>query len=300
MYDLIVIGGGPAGLTAMIYAIRKHLNTLLVTQDLGGKTNFHLELPDVPDYRVIRGVEIVNRFKSELEYLDFAWEHEQVTRVSAQEDFFVVHTQTGEELQARAVIIATGARPQRLEIPGEEEFLGKGIAYSAMSYAPLMIAKTVAVIGQGELALRSAAELATVAKHVYLVGPEAAILDSTLGQKLRYTTHVQLFEGFLLQQVLGNDFAERIQISQGIETKELAVDCIFIEKQLIPNSEMVRGLLPLDEQDRIKIDCRTHTSIPGIYAAGDVTSLYAEQVLIAVGEGAKAALSAYDYLLPKL
>lgn len=300
MYDLIVIGGGPAGLTAMVYAIRKHLNALLIAQELGGKTNYHLELPDVHEYRVIRGAEIVDRFKAELEYLDFARHLERVTRVNAVKDYFVVHTQMGGELPARAVIIATGARPQRLNVPGEEEFLGKGIAYSAMSYAQLMVDKIAAVIGDGELALRSAAELATVAKRVYLIGPQKKALDSGLGKKLQHAGSVTIFSDYELTEIKGNYFAERLVIEGAEDSQELVVDCAFIEKQLIPNSEMVKELLVLDDQARIEIDCRTHTSLPGIYAAGDVTSLYAEQVLIAVGEGAKAALSAYDYLLPNL
>ncbi|GAB4528702.1 MAG: hypothetical protein Kow0063_05100 [Anaerolineae bacterium] len=301
MYDLIVVGGGPAGLTATIYAIRKRLNVLLVSKDLGGKTNFRLELPGVEDYQVIRGVEIVGKFRSELEYLDFARHMEPVERVSQHQDAFAVQTRGGGELLARAVIIASGTQHQRLNVPGEREFLMRGLCYSAMSYAPLFIDKTSIVIGDGDLALRSAGELATVAEHVYLVGPSGAVLDSALGKKLRALQNVTVLEGYRVTEILGNDYAERVVVKgpQG-EEAEIGADGTFIEMALVPNSGMVADLVDLDPQGRIKIDARNRTSMPGIFAAGDVTDTYAEQVLVAAGEGAKAALSAYEYLLPTL
>ena len=300
MYDLIIVGGGPAGLTAMVYAIRKHLNALLVSRELGGKTNYHLALPDVNDYRVIRGVETVDRFKAELEYLDFARLLEGVKKITRDEDFFTIHTESGNSLQSRAVIVASGARPQHLNVPGEDQFLGRGLAYSAMSYANLMIDKTAIVVGNGELALRSAAELSTVAAEVHLVGPGTDVLSSRLGAKVKSAANVFIYPDGRLVEVRGNKFAETALVIFNQDTKEITADCIFIEKQLIPNTDMVADLVELDQQGRIIIDCGTRTSVPGLFAAGDVTSLYAEQVLIAVGEGAKAALSAYDYLLPAL
>lgn len=301
MYDLIVVGGGPAGLTATMYAIRKRLNVLLVSKDLGGKTNFRLELPDMEDYQVIRGLEIVGKFRSELEYLDFARHMEPVECVSQHHDVFAVQTKGGGELLARAVIIASGTQHQRLNVPGEKEFLMRGLCYSAISYAPLFIDKTTIVIGDGDLALRSAGELATVAQHVYLVGPSGESLDSALGKKLRMLENVTILEGYQVTQILGEDYAERVVVKgpQG-EEAEIGADGTFIEMALVPNSEMVADLVDLDPQGRVKIDARNRTSVPGIFAAGDVTDTYAEQVLVAAGEGAKAALSAYEYLLPTL
>jgi NADH-dependent peroxiredoxin subunit F len=301
MYDLIIVGGGPAGLTAMVYAIRKHINALLITEDLGGKTNYHLELPDVSSYRVIRGVEIVNKFKEELEYLDnFTHRIDSVQRVYRDGEYFRVLTGAGDELYARAVIIATGARPQRLHVTGEEQFLGKALAYSALSYALLMLDKRVAVIGDGELALRSAAELAMIASEVVLAGPSGDAMQTLLGKKVQMAEHVTILEAYQLREIRGDTFAREAVLDGPDGQKTVAADCFFIEKALIPNSNMVHGLVELDAQGRVKIDCSTRSSVPGLFAAGDVTSLYAEQVLIAVGEGAKAALSAYDYLLPNL
>ncbi|UCC86341.1 MAG: FAD-dependent oxidoreductase [Anaerolineales bacterium] len=301
MYDLIVVGGGPAGLTAAIYAIRKRLNVLLVSKDLGGKTNFRLELPGVEDYQVVRGLEIVGKFRAELEYLDFARHMEPVDRISRHQDGFAVHARRGGGLLAKAVVVASGTTHQRLNVPGEKELLMRGLCYSAISYAPLFIDKTTAVIGDGDLALRSAAELSTVAEHVYVVGPRAGVLESTLGRKLKEAENVTILEGYRVIEILGEDYAERVAV-QGPEGQEAEVsaDGTFIEMALIPNSDMVAELVDLDTQGRIKVDGRNRTSVPGIFAAGDVTDTYAEQVLVAAGEGAKAALSAYEYLLPTL
>jgi alkyl hydroperoxide reductase subunit F len=301
MYDIIVVGGGPAGLTATIYAIRKRLNVLLVSRDLGGKTNFHLELPGVEDYQVIRGLEIVSKFRAELEYLDFARHMEPVDRVVRHHDAFAVRTKGGGELLAKTVIVASGTQHQRLNVPGEKEFLMRGLCYSAFSYAPLFIDRTTVVIGEGDLALRSAAELATVAAHVHVVGPTHETLESVLGKKLKALQNVTVLEDHQVVRILGKDYAERVVVKgpDGRET-EIGADGTFIEKALIPNSEMVAGLVDLDPQGRIKIDARNRTSVPGIFAAGDVTDTYAEQVLVAAGEGAKAAFSAYEYLLPLL
>jgi alkyl hydroperoxide reductase subunit F len=301
MYDMIVVGGGPAGLTATMYAIRKRLNVLLVSKDLGGKTNFRLELPWVEDYQVIKGREIVGKFRSELEYLDFARHMEPVVAVGQHQDAFAVHTKGGGELFAKTVVIASGTQHQRLGVPGEKDFLMRGLCYSAVSYAPLFIDRSVIVIGDGDLALRSAGELATVAEHVYLVGPDGEVLGTALGQKLEAAENVTIMAGYEVIEILGEDYAGRVAV-QGPEGQEaeISADGTFIEMALVPNSEMVAELIDLDSQGRIKIDARNRTSVPGIFAAGDVTDTYAEQVLVAVGEGAKAALSAYEYLLPTL
>jgi alkyl hydroperoxide reductase subunit F len=298
MYDLIVVGGGPAGLTAAIYAIRKRLDVLLISEDLGGKTNYHLELPDQETYLVIRGVEVVKKFRRELEYLNFARRMEKVEKVSKKEDHFAVQLEDGDELETKAVVIATGTRQKKMRVPGEREYMSRGLCYSAISYAPLFIDKKTVVIGDGDLALRSAAELATVAQHVHIVGPTAAILKTPLGMKLQETDNVTVLEGYSVSKVLGNGYAERIVVKdpEGNET-DIPADGTFVELGLVPNSAMIADVVDTDDQGFIEVDCQNRTSVPGVFAAGDVTSIFAEQVLVAVGEGVKASLSAYDYLL---
>ncbi len=301
MYDLIVIGGGPAGLTATIYAIRKRLNVLLISKDLGGKTNYRLALPWVEDYQVIKGLEVVNKFRTELEYLDFARHIEAVEKVEKKDQHFVVTTKGGAALEARAVIIATGARQVLMKVPGEKEYMMKGLCYSALSYAPLFIDKSVIVIGDQELALRSAGELATVASRVTMVCSDDKVFDSPLGKKLKQAGNVKIMQGCEVVEVQGDEYARKLIVKDSTgKLTSIEADGMFVEKALTAVTSMVGDLVKLDEQGRIIVDCACRTNVPGLFAAGDVTNGYAEQVLIAVGDGAKAALSAYEYLLPLL
>lgn len=301
MYDLIIIGGGPAGLTAAVYAIRKRLNVLLLSKDLGGKTNYRLSLPWIEDYQVIRGLEIVNKFRSELEYLEFARHIDAVETISRNNGDFNVRTKSGAELEARALIIATGTTQVRMEVPGEKDYTMKGLCYSALSYAPLFIDKTTIVIGDEDLALRSASELATVAKQVYLVCGNEKALDTPAGHKLQKAKNVTILKDREVVEVKGDEFARKLRLKDKAgKIVEYEADGMFVEKALTPNTNMVRDLIKLDERGSIVVDSANRTNVPGVFAAGDVTNNVAEQVLIAVGDGAKAALSAYDYLLPKL
>ena len=301
MYDLIIVGGGPAGLTAAVYAIRKRLNVLLISKDLGGKTNYRLALPWIEDYQVIKGLEIVNKFRNELEYLDFARHIEAVELVEKKDDIFTVTTKNGAKLEAKAVILATGTRQVRMNVPGEKEYTMKGLCYSALSYAPLFIDKSVVVVGDEELALRSAGELATVAKKVTIVCASDKNLGTPLGQKLQHAGNVKIMKDCEIVEVQGDEYARKLILKDKAgKLNEFEADGMFVEKALTANTNMVKDIAKLDEQGRMVVDSNCRTSVPGLFAAGDVTNNYAEQVLIAVGEGAKAALSAYDYLLPKL
>jgi alkyl hydroperoxide reductase subunit F len=301
MYDLIIIGGGPAGLTAAIYAIRKRLNVMLLSKDLGGKTNYRLALPWIEDYQIIRGLEIVNKFRTELEYLDFARHIEAVDKVEKKDEHFLITTKSGMLLESKAVILATGTRQVRMDVPGEKEFTMKGLCYSALSYAPLFIDKSVIVIGDAELALRSVGELATVAKEVTMICAHDRLLDSPLGQKLQQSRNVKIMRDCEIVEVQGDEYARRLILRDKTgKVSEYPADGMFVEKALTPNIGMVKGLVELDEKYRIIVDSACRTNIPGLFAAGDVTNSYAEQVLVAVGESAKAALSAYEYLLPRL
>jgi len=297
MYDLIIVGGGPAGLTAAIYAIRKRLNVMLVSNDLGGKTNYFIDLPWTETHQVIRGGDVVTKFRRELEYLDFVHRLEPVELISRKNDVFTVKT-SETELATQSIILATGSRVKHLDVPGEQKFVGRGVSFSAISYAPLFIGKHTIVIGDGMLALRAIAELVQIADSVHLVAPSRGVLDTPMAKSLvTDRVKVVVLEGHQVKAIEGDDFARRVVLTtpEGQE-KTLDTDGIFVELGLIPNVEMVKGLVNLDDQGRVIVDNRNRTSCPGLFAAGDVTNAFAEQVLIAVGEGAKAALSAYEYL----
>jgi len=298
MYDLIIIGGGPAGLTAAVYAIRKRLNCLLISPDLGGKANAHMIIEGVDTHRVINGADLVQRFRNEIEYLDFARILERVTSLTQTDQHFEVVTESGRQLQARAVILATGSDAVLLDVPGAAQFFLRGIGYSTVSYAPLYLDKRVALVGAGDMALRGAAELAQIAELLYLVAPQRGELDTPLGRQLQAAQSVSLLEGWEPIAVEGDSFARRLVVrSPAGETRRLEVDAIFVELGLKPHSELVQGWVALDAAGRVQVNCMAETNVPGLFAAGDVTDLPAEQVLIAIGEGAKAALGAYEYLL---
>lgn len=297
MYDLIIIGGGPAGLTATIYALRKRLQVLLITKDLGGKTNYRLQLPNIEHHLVINGEEVVNRFVNEIDYLDFSRKMEKVEKIEAVAGGYNVRVRNDGEYASKALIVATGANARRLNVPGEKDFMMRGLCYSAVSYAPLFIGRDTVIVGDSSLALRAAAELAQIARYVTLVAPAHGELDSALGRRLRASPNVVVLEGYQVERVNGDEFARSLAISRNGEARQIHADAFFVELGLVPNSDLVNGLVALDGMGRIEIDARNRTSAPGIFAAGDVTNAYAEQVLISIGEGAKAALSAYEYLL---
>jgi alkyl hydroperoxide reductase subunit F len=297
MHDLIILGGGPAGLTATIYALRKRLDVLLITRDLGGKTNYRLQLPFVEKHLVINGEDLVGRFASEIEYLEFSRSFDKAEAIEKTRDGFAVKTREGKTHKGKALIVATGALGRLLNIPGEKEFMNRGLCYSAVSYAPLFIERQTAVIGDRALALRSTAELARIARKVTLVAPTHGELDSPLGRKIQSTRNVEVLEGFQVEAVQGDTYARKLIVGRAEEKREIEADAFFVEVDLVPQSEIVAPLVRRDEQGRIQVDSRNRSSAEGIFAAGDVTDVPSEQVLISIGEGAKAALAAYEYLI---
>jgi alkyl hydroperoxide reductase subunit F len=297
MHDLIILGGGPAGLTATVYALRKRLDALLITRDLGGKTNYRLQLPFVEKHLVINGEDIVGRFANEIEYLEFSRVFDKAESVEKTRGGFEVKTRDGKAHKAKALIIATGALGRLLNVPGEKEYMNRGLCYSAVSYAPLFIEREAAVIGDGSLALRSATELARIARKVTLVAPSHGELDSPMGRKVQGTRNMEVLEGFHVEAVLGDAYARKLVVGRAEEKREIEADAFFVEVDLTPQSEIVASLVRRDEQGRIQVDSRNRSSAEGIFAAGDVTDVPSEQVLISIGEGAKAALAAYEYLI---
>lgn len=299
IYDLIIIGGGPAGLAAAIYAIRKRLEVLLISPDLGGKTNYRLQLPDLEAHLIVNGEEIVSRFASEIHYLDFARIFEKAEKVEATASSYRITASNGESYDCQALIVATGTEPHHLNIPGEAEYLMRGLCFSAVSYASLFFERAAIVVGSGRLALLAAMELALIAQQVILVAPAREELASPLGQRLQVTANVRILEGWQPQEVRGDCYARSLLVAKGGEIQEIEADGIFVELGLQPNSALVADLVQLDGDGHIQIDARNRTSAPGIFAAGDVTDAYAEQVLVALGEGAKAALAVQEYLLDR-
>ena len=304
MHDLIIIGGGPAGLTAAAYALHKRIDTLVISERLGGKTNYHFRVKGYEGHEYITGQEIVDKFQRQLEYLDFAHRVDRVSHIFPASPHYVVHTQSGGQFETRSVIIATGAFPRMLKVPGEQRLMSRGLSYSAISHAQLFLDKETALVGSTPRAIRAAAELAWVCKKVHVILPERGEIDSPLGKKVCANPNVVLYENAKLEEIRGEEFVESVIVKTPDDKKEIAVDGLFIEIGLDRSSNFATDL-GLEVNDitkslnagRIVVDTKNTTSRPAVFAAGDVSDVFSEQVLIAIAEGAKAALGAYEYLL---
>jgi thioredoxin reductase len=300
MYDLIVIGGGPAGITAAVTAINRRLETLIIAQQWGGQTTYFMDLEDADVHGVITGEELLGRFRQQLDYLDFCRHHDRVVTVSCEEGFFRVVTQDDDCFEARTLIIATGAKPERLTVPGEQRLLGRGLSYSVVTHGSLFQGKPVAVIGTYRRAQLAALELARYAHHVYLFAPDLLPADQPLVNTLRRTDNVTIHEGATVLEVRGQRYVEGIVVETVDGARlDLPVKGVFVKLPRHANSEIVRDWLELDAKGRIRIDLYGATSQSGVFAAGDVTHI-SEHVLVHIGEGAKAAIEAHSYLLARL
>jgi len=297
MHELIIIGGGPAGLAAAAYAVRKRMDALFISKGLGGRTNRRLLLPWVEDYQVSIAEETIQRFRSQLDYLDFMRVRSTVTSIAQTDDGFRVTVADGKFFDTQTIIFATGAVGDLLNVPGEREFEMRGLCYSAMTYAPLMVDRNAVVVGDEVLALRAVAELARIATQVTLIAETDGDLNTPVGERVLCADNVIVKRHAKVLEVKGDEFARSIVIRHEGRVQELSTDAIFVEKQLVPKSELVADLVALDECGFIIVDHRNRTTMPGLFAAGDVTNALAFQVLMGLGDGEKAALSAFDYLV---
>jgi len=297
MYDLIIIGGGPAALSAAVYALGKQLNVLVVYESLGGKAGTQQYLRGQSGAGAMPGVEVARVLEREIAAQPERALCDRVTSVSTIEAGFQITTEHHGVYQSLAVIVATGTTPRMLDMPGAHELLGQGLGYSATTHAHLVAGKQVAVIGTTARALRGAAELVRTAARVYLIAPDAAGLDTPLAHTLQQRPNLEALAGYQVKAVNGPFNVESLVVERGDEHRWLRVEAAFVDLGLIPNSGIVQQLVQLDPAGFIRVDERNATTLAGLFAAGDVTTGFGEQVFIAIGDGARAALSAYDYLL---
>lgn len=299
-YDLIILGAGPAGITAGVYAGRKMMNTLVITQDVGGQMLWTKDIENYMGFRYISAQELIAKFNEQVEQfsnieLSLA---DPAQRVEKIENGFKVITRNGVEYTSYTVIVATGKKPRRLGVPGEEKLTGRGVAYCSTCDAPLFSGKNVAVAGGGNSAIEAVIELMALAKKVTVVNitPDWQA-DPILLKRVQESKNVEMISSHRVKEILGKNKVEGIIIepTEGEASQNLQVDGIFIEVGLSPNAELVANLVELTPQGEIPVDCACRTSIPGLFAAGDVTTVPEKQIIISAGEGAKAALSAYRF-----
>jgi len=299
MYELIIIGAGPAGMTAAVYAARKKLNTLLLSKDLGGQPNWTVGIENYMGYQFIEGPELMQKFEEQVKQFPIEEKTgDGAVSISRADGGFEVRMEKGETYQGKAAIIATGKRPRPLNVPGEERLKGRGVTYCAICDGPLFEGMKVAVIGGGNSALEAADDMTKIAEHVYLISLTPLTGDQILIDKVKGATNITIFIEHETLEITGDNFVSGIRIRdiKGGEERSLEVGGIFIEIGLIPNSDLAKGLVNLNRLGEIEVNCACETGIPGLYAAGDVTDAPEKQIVVAAGEGAKAALQAHRYL----
>ena len=300
MYDLIIIGGGPAGITAGIYAARKKLNTMLISKDFAGQAGNAFWVENYTGFKEIRGLELMKKFKEHLEKfeIDIA-EFEEVEEIKKTNIFFEVKTDEG-KYSAKAVIIASGGNPKQIGVPGEKEFLGKGVSYCVTCDETMVEGKIAAVIGGGNVGLEAGLELAGFCSKVYVLEFAPKVTgDEILQQAIESNKKINIIANADVKEIRGDDFVKEIVYEDRKSKKiiRIAVDGIFIEIGAAPSVDFAGNLVELNKAGEIKINPRTcATKTGGLFAAGDAADIRDKQIVIACGEGAKAALSVYEYL----
>lgn len=299
-YDVVIIGAGPAGLAAGVYCARKMLKTLVVSKDVGGQAAWSWEVENYLGYQLITGAELVEHFYEHIKTFDVELrEKVEVNSLRAGEDAFIVTSDKG-EYRAPAVIVASGKVPRSLNVSGERKFRGRGVAYCATCDGPLFAHKDVAVVGSGNAGLDAALQLARIANHVYLINTEQKCTgDEATRELVLKAENVQMLHRTGVKEIMGEVFVKSLKVEDLDDGKEreLPVSGVFIEIGSIPSTSFLADMIELNEAGEIPIDSNNRTSMTGVFAAGDVTDVIEKQIIIAAGEGAKAALSAYAYLM---
>ncbi len=296
IYDLIIIGAGPAGITASVYAARKQLDFLVISLDIGGQAAWSGDIENYTGYQFITGPELAQKFEEHMrKYGTALKENEEVLELKKSGQVIGLKTSKA-EYQARSVIIASGKKSRELGVAGEREFKNRGLTYCSTCDGPLFGGKDVAVIGGGNSALDAALQLIKIAKQVYIINNTSSLSgDAIMRRKVEESGKVTILNNSSVKAVFGDKFVKGIKIKSLDQEKELAVQGVFVEIGLIPNSAFAKDV-EKNSENEITVDARNQTNIAGIFAAGDVTDVPEKQIIIAAGEGSKALLSVFSYL----
>ena len=299
MYEIIIVGGGPAGMAASVYAARKRLNTLLITNDIGGQVNWTNGVENYLGYQFIEGADLIAKFQQQVNQFPIDQKIGlKVVQIRKIEGGFEVISESGGSFQGKVVLLASGKRPRRLNVEGEKELTGRGVTYCATCDGPVFAGQKVAVIGGGNSAIEAALDMVKVAEHVDMVSVTPLTGDPIMIEKLADAKNLTIYINYQTEKILVQGLTEGIVIQEIKTGKSQQLDDtgVFIEIGLEPNSDMVKNLVRLNQNGEVQVNCSCETEIPGFYAAGDVTTVPEKQIVIAAGEGAKAALQAHRYL----
>lgn len=297
-YDVVVVGGGPAGASAAIYTARKGLKTAIVTEIVGGQLKETLGIENMIGTKRTEGAKLAADLEAHVAVYGIdVLEHRKVERVHDGVTK-TLEMRSGERVETSALILATGAKWRELGVPGEKEYLGRGVAFCPHCDGPFYAGKRIAVVGGGNSGVEAAIDLSAIAAHVTLVEyADSLKADAVLVRKLESLPNVEVVKSAKTTRVVGDGakvtalaYEDRASGTQ----RELALDGVFVQIGLVPNSALVEGLVALNRYGEILVDERGRTNVPGIYAAGDVTTVPFKQIVIAMGEGAKVALAAFE------
>lgn len=299
MLDLIIIGAGPAGITAGIYATRKKLNTLLITKDFFGQVSHAFFIENYPGFKRIKGMDLIKKFKNHLEKFKInVNQGESVTKIKKKKNFFEVFTSENDRYQTKTIIIASGAKPRKIGIEGEEKFLGRGVSYCPVCDGFLFSQKNVAIIGGGNSGCEAALYLLPIAKKIYLLETSNKLrADKITQEKIFDSKKIEVVFNAKVKKIKGETSVDKIIVEQKKETREILVEGVFVQIGVMPDVDFAKKVVRMDKIGKIIINPRTcETSTKGIFAAGDVANNLYHQVVIAAAQGAVAALSAAKYL----
>ncbi|MBN2853739.1 MAG: FAD-dependent oxidoreductase [Clostridia bacterium] len=298
IYDTLIVGGGPAGLNAALYAKRKGLNVGVITEKVGGQVLNTYLVENYLGYKSITGEELMAKFEEHVKEYDVpVTTEEKVVRILNNE-YKEIHTSNGNVYLAKTVILASGTIPRMLDVPGEKEFYSKGVSYCAICDGSLYQQGVVIVAGGGNSAVGTAIDMARIAKKVKLVHRSEFRADKILLDKLYALTNVEIFLQTKIEEIQGKSRMTNIVALDKKTNKHIVIEAegIFIEIGHIPKTECLHGMIDLDDKGEIIVNSKAETNIPGIYAAGDVAQGEYKQIIISAAEGAKAALSANEYI----
>ena len=298
-YDIIIVGAGPAGMTAGVFAARKGLKTLIISKDIRGQLNWTTDIENYMGFQEIDGQSLVKKFEAQVKENHLEEKMIDVQAVVKEGDFFKVKTVNQGEFTARSVIVSSGKKPKTLNVPGETEFRNKGVSYCSTCDGPLFRGVPVAIVGGGNSALKSALDLANYASELYLISLTELTADAILVERLQKLNQLKKYIGHTVVEIKGTKSVEKVVI-EAMNTHqrfEIPVQGVFVEIGLDPNTEFLDGQVEKNHAGEIQIDCQCQTSIPGLFAAGDATTVPEKQIIIAAGEGAKAAIKAWEYIV---
>lgn len=298
-YDLIIIGAGPAGMTAAVFAARKGLKTLILSKDVGGQVNWTTDIENYMGFQEIDGQSLMNKFDEQVKELHLEQKLAEIQSLSKDEQYFKVRTATQEEYTAKSVIVSSGKKPRTLNVPGEIEFRNKGVSYCSTCDGPLFRNLPVVVVGGGNSAVKSVLDLWNYTQDIHLVYCDGLTADAILVDRLKQLNGLKQYPDHTVVEIAGSKSVERVVLEE-VKTKErstVSVQGIFIEVGLETNIGFLDQTVAINEVKEIQVDCYCRTNIAGLYAAGDVTTVPEKQIIVAAGEGAKAALKSWEYLI---